>query len=594
MISITNLNKAYGHQVLFQNASLLIGQNERIGLIGRNGSGKSTFLKMLLNKEEPESISIPKTISMSSLEQHLEFEHSTLLLQVCSALPADSLHDDWKAKSLLMGLGFTETDFDAPPKSFSSGFQIRIRLAEALIAQPDLLLLDEPTNYLDILSLRWLSTFLKSWRGALILVSHDRHFMTEVVTHTIAIHRGGMRKMKGGPQKIRDQIDLEEEVHEKTRLGQEKKQKKTEEFIRTFRAGARSAGLVQSRIKSLEKQDVHEKLSKIPQITFRFHSEPFHGDSLLKANNISFAYGQNQMLFQGLSLTANTGDRIAVIGRNGKGKSTLLKVLAGKLQSPTGSVKPHVNLQQGFFGAESIEQLNKKRTILEELRTMPNVTEQELRNLCGSLLFSGDDAKKNISNISGGEKSRVCLGKVMLYNSHLLFLDEPTNHLDMESCEALVEAIKKYDGTVIFVSHDEDMVSDLANRLIIFDGGTAVVREQTYQQFLDAGGWTEEEEQKELKSGKPISDNKAQYLKTKEDQKKLRALRKRQSELEKELKRLEVQKQTAAEHLQFACNIKDYDQMKAVGQRMKDIERKYEQALEELEQVMDEEIVLSE
>jgi len=591
MINITELNKSYGSQVLFQDVSLRIGDHERIGLIGRNGSGKSTFLNMLLDRADDQNgaLQIPETLRISSLEQHLDFDHDTLLGQVCSALPEEYLHDDWRAKSLLMGLGFVEGDFQKAPSSFSSGFQIRIRLAEALIAEPHLLLLDEPTNYLDILSLRWLSRFLKNWKGSFILVTHDRHFMDEVVTHTVGIHREKMRKMKGGPQKLIDQIHLEEDVYERTRIGQEKKQKKTEEFIRSFRAGARSAGLVQSRIKSLEKQQVHQKLSQIQEIKFHFHSEPFQGDTLLKTHNLNFGYGE-ELLIKNFSLLANPGDRIAVIGRNGKGKSTLLKLLSGRLKARSGKLKTHPNLQQGYYGSESKDELIPSRSILEELRTLPRVKEQELRNLCGSLLFSGDAAKKQISKLSGGEKCRVCLGKVILFDSHLLFLDEPTNHLDMESCEAFMKALNEFTGTVIFVSHDEDMLSLIANRLVVFDRGEITIREQTYQEFLASGGWSEEEDEGVFKFAKRESDNKKQYLQRKADQKRLRTLQKRQEELEKQLEKLDQQKADYSEQLQLACEKKDYEQMKTLGMKVKDISEQIEGSLEELEAVMDEEM----
>lgn len=593
MIRITDLNKSYGSQVLFQDVNLRLEENEKIGLIGRNGSGKSTFLNMLLDRDDDQNgaLSIPKTLTISSLEQHLDFEHDTLLGQVCSALPAGSEHDDWKAKSLLMGLGFTESGFSKHPSSFSSGFQIRIRLAEALVAEPHLLLLDEPTNYLDILSLRWLSRFLKNWKGSFVLVTHDRHFMNEVVTHTIGIHRGKMRKMKGGPQKLIDQIFLEEDMYERTRVNHEKKQKKTEEFIRTFRAGARSAGLVQSRIKSLEKQKINEKLSKLPEIKFRFHSSIFHGDSLIRATNLNFGYGEEELI-KDFSLSPIPGDRIAIIGRNGKGKSTLLNLLSGRLKPKSGKLKTHVNLKTGYFGSESRDELIPSRTILEELRTLSNVKEQEIRNVCGSLLFSGDASKKQIAKLSGGEKSRVCLGKVILRDTHLLFLDEPSNHLDMESSQALIQSLKDYKGTVIFVSHDEDMISELANKLVIFDGGKITVKDQTYQEFLEDGGWAEELDEGIFKFAKPPSDNKVKYLKRKEDKKRLRALQKKQKDLEKLIDKLENQKEKINVLLHQAFEKKNQDKMVELGKKVKDISTQIDQAIEEMERAMNEEMGL--
>ncbi|MDP2691149.1 MAG: ABC-F family ATP-binding cassette domain-containing protein [bacterium] len=587
MIRVSHLSKSYGKQELFIDVNLRIGEKEKIGLIGRNGSGKSTFLKMIQDRDD--GIEMPQTLVVSALEQHLDFEHGTLLGQVCSALPASLQDQDWKAKTILTGLGFTEADFDKSPKDFSSGFQIRIRLAEALVAEPHLLLLDEPTNYLDILTLRWLSRFLRDWKGAFILVTHDRQFMENVVTHVIAVHRGKMRKMVGGPQKVMDQIHMDEEIYEKTRQNQEKKNKKTEEFIRNFRAGARSAGLVQSRIKSLEKQDLGDKLEKIPEIAFHFHCKVFSGNVLLKAHNLQFGYEPGKLLIEDFSLSINQGDRIGVIGRNGKGKSTLLRLLSGRLEAKNGKLKQYPELRVGYFGAESKEELNESNTILEELRRLPGVKEQELRNLCGSLLFTGDAAKKEISKLSGGEKSRVCLGKVILFSSHVIFLDEPTNHLDMESCQALIKALQEYKGAVVFVSHDEDMISRLANRLVVFDEGKVTVREETYTDFLVSGGWSEEEDEGVFQFARKDSDNKEQYLKRKEDQKRLRKIQSRQKQIEKELSQFETKRHTNAKELQKACEEKNYERIKILGSRDKEIQDETDQLYREFEELMNEE-----
>ena len=591
MIHINGLNKSYGSQVLFQDVSLAIGDREKIGLVGRNGSGKSTFLQMLLERDD-EAISFPDHFTISSLEQHLNFEHETLLKQLCSSLPAHAIHDDWRAKALLMGLGFDEKDFEKAPGDFSSGFQIRIRLAEALISEPHLLLLDEPTNYLDILSLRWLERFLQQWKGAFVLVTHDRHFMEAVVSHTVGIHRGKVQKMAGGPKKLMKQIDLEEEVYERTRVAQEKKCKKTEEFISKFRAGARSAGLVQSRIKSLEKQEVKEKLSKIPEIRFHFRSEPFHGSELLKATNLSFGYDQ-KLLIEGFSLVIKPGDRIAIVGRNGKGKSTLLNLLSGHLRSQSGKLKRHANLRQGYFGSQSKPTLLPKHSILEELRLVEEVKEQELRNLCGSLLFSGDAPHKQLSQLSGGERSRVCLGKVMLKTSHLLFLDEPTNHLDMESCQSLSEALLNFPGAVIFVSHDEDMLEALATRLIVFDGGEITQKEYGYRDFLERGGWSEEETEDVFKCAKSASDNKLEYLQRKEHQKRLRKLHKLQEELSKKLEDLEAEQTKNGETLRIACVERRSDDIELLGKQAKKLAEGIQETLKDLEEAMDAEASLT-
>ena len=588
MLTISGLTKFYGNQTLFKDVDLNIGPKEKIGLIGRNGTGKTTFLKILLGEESPTEgkIEIPNGYRLRSLEQHLKFSEKTVLAQVSSALPKSSVDEDWKAKSILMGLGFAVDDFDRSPYEFSSGFQVRIRLAEALVSESDILLLDEPTNYLDILSLRWLERFLKSWQGSFILVTHDQHFMDLVVSHTVIIHRGKMRKMAGGPLKLIEHIKKEEEVHEKTRKNQEKKKQKEGEFIRKFRAGARSAGLVQSRIKALAKQEVKEKLDNIATIKFHFRSIPCKSDSVVQATSINFGYEPDIPLIQNFSLTTFPTDRIAIIGRNGKGKSTLLRLLHQTIDPDSGKVRMPPTLAVGYFGIDSIQELNPAKTILEELIAMPGTTEQEVRNLCGSLLFRGDDVKKHISNISGGEKSRVCLGKTLLYPSQLLMLDEPTNHLDMESVQALTEAIEKYEGTVIFVTHNEAMLSRLATRLVLFDNNEIRVLDYGYDKFLAEGGWAEEDEQA-FRASRGDSDQKKQYLDAKEERKQQRLLKKHMEKLEKEIEKLEKDKEGISKALHEACLNKDVKAIKEQGIKLKELEDFINLKYGEMEGVME-------
>ncbi len=588
MLTISGLTKFYGNQILFKDVDLNIGPKEKIGLIGRNGTGKTTLLKILLGEISPTegSVEMPNGYRVRSLEQHLKFSEKSVLNQVCSALPKTSVNEDWKAKSILMGLGFVVDDFDRHPSEFSSGFQVRIRLAEALVSESDLLLLDEPTNYLDILSLRWLERFLKSWRGSFIMVTHDQHFMDLVVSHTIIIHRGCMRKMAGGPLKLIQHIKRDEEAYEKTRINQEKKQKKEDKFIREFRAGARSAGLVQSRIKALAKRGIKEKLDNIATIKFHFRSISCRSDSVIQATGLNFGYNSETQLIKDFSLTTFPSDRIAIIGRNGKGKSTLLKLLHRTLIPDSGKVRMPPALVVGYYGIDSIQELTPEKTILEELIAMPGVTEQEVRNLCGSLLFRGEDVKKRISTISGGEKSRVCLGKTLLFPSQLLMLDEPTNHLDMESVQALAEAIEKYKGTVIFVTHNEAILSRLATRLVLFDNDEIRVLDYGYDKFLANGGWSEEDELA-FKSSRPVSDKKNQYLEEKENRKQQRFLRKQLEKLEKEIEKLEKGKEGIGEVLQEACLSKDTSVIKEQGGKLKETEDLINLKYGEMEIVME-------
>jgi len=589
MIRIEHLSKYYGDYDLFEDVNLTIGPKEKVGLIGRNGSGKSTLLKILLGHETYDEghISIPKHFKIQSLEQHLDFTEPDILKQVCKALPADAYGQEWRAESILMGLGFSKSDFKRAPSEFSSGMQVRLRLAQALVSEADLLLLDEPTNYLDILSLRWLERFLQSWKGAFILVTHDQTFMEKVVKQVVGIHRGKMRKMNGTPMKLMAQIKREEEVHEKTRLKQEKKDAKTKEFISKFRAGARSAGLVQSRIKALDKQKVHKKLAKLPEIKFQFQSEAFQGAELIRATNIVYAYKENEPVINRFSLSVRPKERIAIIGPNGKGKSTLLRLLVEDLKIQAGKLKLHENIKIGYFGASQVEALNPENTILSELVHLTKAKEQAVRTVCGALLFTGNTIKKEISKLSGGERSRVGLARIILSKCNILVLDEPTNHLDMESCQALTSALKEFDGTIIFVSHDERIIKELATRLVVFDAGEVQVLEKSYERFLESGGWAEEELTRPSIS-KRHSANKVDYLEKKETKKRLRAIKKELEKLEKKISKMEEEQEVNTELLGKAYMEKHSQNMLDYGDKAKHLAHAIEDGYKRMEELMEE------
>lgn len=586
MIHISHLTKTAGGKPLLNDVSVTIGTKERIGLIGRNGSGKSTFLKVLLGTESFDDGSIDKSEShrIAALEQHLAFSKTTIVEQVSLGLPANAKHEDWKAKSILMGLGFTEPDFSRPPEDFSSGMQVRLRLAELLVSEAQTLLLDEPTNYLDIISLRWLEQFLQTWTGGFILVTHDQRFMERVVTHTIGIHRGHMRKLRGGPQKLLDQIVKEEEIHESTRINTEKKQEKTKEFISKFRAGARSAGLVQSRIKALAKQKKPEKLEKLPVISFDFQGLPFKANTLLEATNCSFGYEEAHPLFSHFSLKVRAKERIAIIGRNGKGKSTLLRVLIQDLRTQSGNIKQHVDLQIGYFAAGNTANLQTHHSILEELMQLPGVTEKQVRTVCGALLFTGDVVKKPIEYLSGGERSRVCFAKVLLSPMHLLVLDEPTNHLDLESCQALTNALKLFEGTVLFVTHDERMLSNVANRLVVFDENQVLVYEKTYDEFLQEVGWSEDVQLQSAATKE--SNQKQQYEQLKQQRKLLRQVQNNQKKSLQQIESLEAQQLVLSQKLQQSYVDGNRQHMESLGKDSHAIAQKIGTIYEELEQLM--------
>lgn len=511
MIKVTGISKSYGTQVLFNDLSFNINGKERIGLVGRNGHGKTTLFQILLGRAEADagSITIPRDYRIGYLEQHLKFTEPTVLAEACRGLPPSPEKDEsWRAEKILAGLGFSKQDMARPPSEFSGGYQIRLNLAKVLASEPDLLLLDEPNNYLDIVALRWLSGFLRSWKKELMLITHDRSFMDSVTTHTMAIHRQRCRKVEGGTEKLYDQIAQEEEIYEKTRLNEEKKRRQTELFISRFRAKARLAGMVQSRIKSLEKLERRDQLEKLIDLEFSFTSTDFPAGQMMAAYNIGFGYDPAlPPLIDKLSVSIGRRERIGVIGRNGKGKSTLLKVLAGELKPCTGHIKSHQSLKTGYFCQTNIAKLNEYRTVFEELMEAdPDALPQRARNVAGGMMFPGDTALKKVSVLSGGERSRVLLGKILMTPCNLLLLDEPTNHLDMESCESLLEAINDFDGSVVVVTHNEMFLHTLAERLIVFDRGKASLFEGTYADFLEKVGWENEEDSRPSAAGRAVPE----------------------------------------------------------------------------------------
>jgi ATP-binding cassette, subfamily F, member 3 len=495
MINVENLNKSFGGQTLFDRVSFQVNPRERVGLVGRNGHGKTTLLRILTGNEAPDSgsVIIPKNYRIGHVRQHLSFSRKTLLEEGMTGLVEAEKDHYWKVEKILTGLGFSETDMGRHPDEFSGGFQVRLNLAKVLVSEPDLLLLDEPTNYLDITSIRWIIRFLNAWPRELLLITHDRGFMDQVITHVVGIHRQKARKVSGNTEKYYSQLAQDEEVYEKTRLNDERKRKEIELFITRFRAKARLANLVQSRVKTLAKMEKKDKLQSLQGLDFTFRSKPFSAKHVMSTEGLGFAYNPDTPLIENLDLSVNPRDRICVIGKNGRGKTTLLKLLAAALKPATGQVIYNPNVEVGFFEQTNIQSLIDSRTVEDEiLYADAGVDRQQARNIAGAMMFSGDNALKTIRVLSGGEKSRVMLGKLLVTPVNLLLLDEPTNHLDMDACDAMLAAIDAFDGTVIMVTHNEMFLHALAERLIIFQSGGVHVFEGGYQAFLDRWGWEEE------------------------------------------------------------------------------------------------------
>ncbi len=510
MLQVSQLSKSYGNRTLFSDVSFTVGSGEIVGLVGRNGSGKSTLFKILRGDEEPDegSINFSKSYRIGFLDQHIRFSEDTVLKEACRALPKGQELDSYKAEALLFGLGFSAEDMSKAPTQFSGGFQLRINLVKSLLQQPDLLLLDEPTNYLDILSMNWMRGFLKEFTGEVILITHDRHFMDSVVTHTMGLHRQGLRKMQGPTGKYYEQLAMDEEIYEKTRVNTEKKIKEMQAFVDRFRAKNTKAKQAQSKMKQIAKMSPMAKLSEEEQLGFRFNYKQTPAKVLFSFEDLSFGFDKDKPLFSDLSLRIQPGDRVGVIGKNGYGKTTLLNVLAGQLQGQ-GEIQMHPDTTFAYYQQTNKKKLSANSNVIEEIyEENPHLSMSQVRAICGAMMFSGDNAEKKISVLSGGEQGRVLLGKVIAKSSNVLLLDEPTNHLDMESIAAMTDEIDDFPGAVMFVSHDEDLLGKLANKLIVFKDGNAKVFLGDYDEFLQKEGWGELEVRKAKKSSGDRKENK--------------------------------------------------------------------------------------
>lgn len=590
MLQISNIEKQFGDRVLFSQASLTIGSGERVALFGRNGSGKSTLLKIIAGEETADDgdVSVPRSYRIGYLKQHLSFSAPTVLEEACLALRGDSVAEQYKAEIVLNGLGFSDAELGLSPTALSGGFQIRINLAKIILDEPNLLLLDEPTNYLDIISLRWLERYLREWPGEMIVISHDRAFCDAVSTHSALLYRTGFRKLEGDSNKLFERIAEDEDLYERTRVNREKEIKRMESFINRFKAQASKATVVQSRVKALAKVERLDELSREATLDFSFVHRPFPGRFPIEVKEISFGFdGMAKPLVNGLSFALKRDDRIGVIGKNGRGKSTLLKLLAGELQPQSGEIAVSPNTYTSFFAQTNTNRLNLSNTIETEIQqTNEKLGRSAVRAICGCMMFEGDDALKKISVLSGGERSRVLLGKILATPSNMLLLDEPTNHLDVESVMSLTDALEEFDGAVMIVTHDEDILRRVARRLIVFQGEQPFLFEGSYDEFLDSIGWEEEADivprgKKKSKpsaaKGREEKREKAQILQERSRQ--LTPLKEQVAALERGIASLEQQVASAQKELAKASMSGEASGIKAASQDLARAEKELEQQL---------------
>ncbi|MBZ0271581.1 ABC-F family ATP-binding cassette domain-containing protein [bacterium] len=515
LVVFDNVSLNFGQKTILDNASLRIAAHDRIGLVGLNGTGKSTILRLILGKQSVDGGQIVRArgLRMGYLPQEIgELGGGRLLATVLAAAPgreallthlaqteaqlaestdADEqmelaetladLHDEithfetafapHAAEKILLGLGFEERDFDRHLAEFSGGWRMRAALAGLLFQKPDLLLLDEPTNHLDVPSLLWFDDFLKNEKQAtFVMISHDREFLNRQIDRVVALEIEGVRTYSGNFEQYLVQREEEERILIARVKNQERMIAETERFIRRFRAKSTKARQVQDRVKKLEKIERVEAPISARTLEFSFDPTPRSGRDVIRVAHLSKSFGDLR-LFRDLSLTVHRGDRIGIIGRNGAGKTTLLRMMAGELLPDAGQVQPGSNVEAAYYAQHHADQLSGEASILTEVWSIDRSAGQtRVRTICGIFLFSGDDVEKPCGVLSGGEKARVVLAKLMMKPGNLLLMDEPTNHLDLYATEALGEALETYDGTIVFVSHNRAFVNRLATKIWDLDG----------------------------------------------------------------------------------------------------------------------------
>ena len=589
MIQLTNITKNFASQELFSNLNLKLNSGNRTGLVGRNGSGKSTLFKIILGEETPDSgdIIIPKNYKIGTLKQHLTFSERTLREEAALALEDEMKYDVYRVEKILFGLGFTQDDLESNPLSFSGGYQIRINLAKLLVTEPNLLLLDEPTNYLDIVSLRWLTNFLRAFDGELILITHNRDFMDGVCTHTMGIVHKNIEVIQGNTHKFYEQLAANDALYSKHKIAQDKKVKELQEFIARNKARASTAALAQSKVKQLEKMDLMHDLAFDNTLAFDFNFKETPAKVMLEVENLSFGYSADNILFENINFSINRGECIGIIGKNGKGKSTLLNTLAGELKQLSGDVSSHPSVAFAHFGQTNIARLHPNASVSDEIHSAnAKLSTQQIRSIAGAMMFSGDSADKKVSLLSGGEKSRVMLGQILAREVNLLFLDEPTNHLDMESIEALTEAITSFDGAVMIVTHSEEMLRRVCDRLVIFARDGAEYFDGGYDDFLSKIGWETEEEKKVEKSAPKSTSKENKKLRAelvRERNRLTSSLKKKVEKLENKIMETEEEVSIHHEELIQASNAGESAKLMQLSKLVAEEETKVEEMFEELE-----------
>lgn len=525
MLTLSGISKAYGGRVLFDDVTLQVNREDRIGLVGPNGAGKTTLFSIMLGEGSADAgkVITERNVKIGYLPQESAPVGDETVVELATSITPDfvklrriikawehdhpvealhpeEIHDDVhdrfnelngyqveaKAKQILAGLSFREKDFDRPARELSGGWVMRAHLARLLTQEPDLLMLDEPTNHLDLESLIWFQGYLQNYPGAILVISHDREFLNNLIGSIVEIRQSKLIRYRGNY----DEFLVQREANEAQLLAAYKNQQREiahmMDFVNRFRAKASKAAQAQSKLKAVERMDkIEAPTNDNSKVSFSFPQPQRSGQRVIKLKDIHHAYGEN-VVYRGIDFEAERGQRTVLVGPNGAGKSTLLKILGGALEVQSGIRELGHNVKAGYYSQYRVDMLDPTRTVLEEgLDTPQRVTEQFVRTLLGSFLFRGDDVFKKVSVLSGGEKSRLALVKLLLDPPNFLLMDEPTTHLDMNSIDALIYALDQFEGTLIFISHDVYFIRALADHVVHVNAGQLTHYPGDYQYYLD-------------------------------------------------------------------------------------------------------------
>jgi len=646
MLQLDKITLYFGDRPLFDGISATINPGERIGLVGPNGAGKSTLLKIIAGEQEADSGSVNMSNSATvgylpqdgvdpdpelTVYQEVEQAFSEILTlrekqeqlqhQLDTLNPESDEHEQTlnefgqvqhqlenigsytlqaDIERVLMGLGFNEKDFLRSTTEFSGGWLMRIALAKLLLRQPTYLLLDEPTNHLDIESLQWIESFLKNYDGTVIIVSHDRAFLDSVTKRTLALRRGNLDDYAGNFSFYEKKYAEEQELLKKQYENQQKERKQTQEFIDRFRYKATKAKQVQSRIKQLEKMEEIELDEEQSEISFSFPPAERSGQVVLKLRDLVKKYDDNTV-FDGIDYEIERGDKIAVVGPNGAGKSTLIRILAGIEPITSGKREVGYNVTPGYFAQHQAEELDPKNNALEEMRLAGSgENDTRLRTILGCFLFVGDDVFKKVGVLSGGEKSRVALAKMLLNSGNFLIFDEPTNHLDMQSKNILQQALQQYEGTLMIVSHDRDFLDPIVNKTLEVQPGYVKTWLGNVSYYLDKK--REEREAKEMqavekKSEKKKTSDPTEGMSRKEQRRfeaekrntlsrKVKPLKKRLHEFENDIEKLEERKMEIEELMADPNFYDDEDRVKEISLEYESVKVESAEKMEKWEEIV--------